>query len=225
LWHSSPERLAKRLNWHVDAESLAALQGDKPVVVFAPHFMGLDAGWTALTCAQVAPAAAKRPWVTIYTDQSNATMDAWIHAGRSRFAPGALCGRADGVAPVLKRLKAGGALYLLPDMDFGSEGTVFAPFFGVPAATVTSLGRFAKLARAQVLGLSARLTPEGYELRLHPIWADFPTGDDAANASRMNAELEAMMRQDPRLKLQYWWLHRRFKTTPPGATDRYANLG
>jgi Kdo2-lipid IVA lauroyltransferase/acyltransferase len=92
------------------------------------------------------------------------------------------------------------------------------PFFDVPAATVTSLSRFARLGDAQVFMLTTRLTPQGYDVHVSAAWTGFPTAHAQADAQRMNAAIEAMVRQAPQ---DYLWTHRRFKTTPPGAADRY----
>jgi Kdo2-lipid IVA lauroyltransferase/acyltransferase len=216
LWHSSPQTLKKRVRIQATPLSLALLRGQEPLVLFAPHFVGLDAGWTALTCPELL--GSNKAFSTIYTDQSNRIVDAWIAKGRSRFAPGGLHPRAAGVQGVLGSLKAGGALYLLPDMDFGEEGAVFVPLFGKPAATVTSLSRFAKLSRAKVLTVTSALTPSGYSVRISEPWQNYPTKDLTADTARMNAELEALIAQNPD---QYWWLHKRFKTRPPGEAELY----
>ncbi len=216
LWHASTETLAKRLRIVGDEAGLALLRSDRPLVMFAPHFVGLDAGWTALTCPQVNPSP--RTWATIYTDQSNKVVDAWIFEGRQRFARGSLHGRATGVKPIAAALKQGGALYLLPDMDFGADGAAFVSFFGEPAATVTSLGRFAKLGKAQVLSVACRMTDAGYDIEVSAPWPQFPSDDLEADALRMNQELEALIQQNP---LQYWWLHKRYKTQPDGHKAPY----
>ena len=155
LWHGSEAHLRSRIHLTGD---LQALTEEGPVVIFAPHFVGLDAAWTGLTEQMT------RQFSTIYTDQANRDADAWILQGRQRFKNGRLFGRIDGVKAIVSGLKAGEALYLLPDMNFGPEDSVFVPFFGVPAATVPSLSRFARLARARVVPVVTRMTPGGYEV-------------------------------------------------------------
>lgn len=213
LWHGSPALLRKRLKL---TGALEELQGSQPTVLFAPHFVGLDAGWTALTLQL------PRCFTTIYTDQANKTMDAWILAGRKRFGAGRLFGRADGVKPVIAALREGHPLYLLPDMNFGPEESVFVPFYGVPAATVPSLSRFAKLAGlkepAKVLPVLTRMTPEGYEVRVLPAWQQFPSDDATADTALMNQRLQTYIDEMPE---QYYWVHRRFKDRPAGAPSVY----
>jgi KDO2-lipid IV(A) lauroyltransferase len=109
-------------------------------------------------------------------------------------------------------------MYLLPDMNFGPEESIFVPFYGVPAATVPSLSRFARLARAKVVPLVCRLTPAGYELRLLEAWAGFPSEDLVADTALMNERLQGYIDAMP---AQYYWVHKRFKTRPPGEPGVY----
>ncbi len=209
LWQGSPALLRQRLRLTGAVEQL---QGTEPVIIFAPHFVGLDAGWTALT--QQLP----RQFTTIYTHQSNKVINSWILLGRKRFGQARLFGRADGVKTIVTALRHGDPLYLLPDMYFGSEETVFVPFYGVAAATVPSLSRFAKLGRAKVVPVVTRLTRQGYEVQVMPAWQDFPTRDVVADTALMNARLQSYIDTMPD---QYFWVHKRFKGLPPGTPPAY----
>lgn len=209
LWHGAPEVTRRRLKL---TGAVSELQGDAPTVIFAPHFVGLDAGWTALT--QQLP----RSFTTIYTNQANQVVDAWILAGRRRFGQGRLFGRIDGVKAIVAALRAGEPLYLLPDMNFGPEDSVFVPFYGVSAATVPSLSRFAKLGRAKVVPVVTRMTPAGYEVEVMPAWPDYPSDDLVADTALMNQRLQGYIDTMP---AQYYWLHKRFKDRPPGEPGVY----
>lgn len=209
LWHGSPEVVRQRL---VLTGAVSELQGLAPVVIFAPHFVGLDAGWTALT--QQLP----RHFTTIFTNQSNKTLNAWILAGRQRFGRAQLFGRVDGVKTIVAALRAGDPLYLLPDMNFGVQDSLFVPFYGVSAATVPSLSRFAKLGRAKVVPVISRMTPAGYEVQVMPAWSGFPSDDLVADTALMNARLQSYIDTMPE---QYFWVHKRFKSRPPGVDGVY----
>jgi KDO2-lipid IV(A) lauroyltransferase len=209
LWSGSADVLKKRLTIH---GALHELDGDAPAVLFAPHFMGLDAGWTALTQQM------NRQFTTIYTNQSNTISDAWILKGRGRFANARLFGRVDDVKPIVAGLKAGHPLYLLPDMNFGPENSVFVPFFGVMAATVSSLSRFARLGRAKVVPVVTRMTREGYSVDIFPAWLDIPTEDMVVDTAEMNRRLEGFIEAMP---AQYYWVHKRFKDRPTGELPPY----
>ena len=209
LWHGAPAVVRRRL--HLTGE-LGQLDGVAPLVIFAPHFVGLDAGWTALT--QQLP----RRFTTIYTRAAQPGLDAWIQAGRQRFGGARLFARIDAAKPVLAALRAGEPLYLLPDMNFDVIDSVFVPFFGVPAATLPSLSRFARLGRARVVPVLSRLTRTGYEVQVLPAWTDVPSDDLQADTALMNQRLAAYISTMPE---QYYWVHKRFKDRPPGTPPVY----
>ena len=209
LWHGQPDTVRQRLKL---TGAVTELAGREPTVIFAPHFFGLDAAGTALN-QQV-----DRPMTSIYSPQSNPAVDAWIHAGRRRFGQLRLFYRHEGVKPIISALRAGELLYLLADMNFDPSESVFVPFYGVTAATVPSLSRFAKLGRAKVVPVTARMTATGYDIEVHPAWSDFPTGDLVADTAFMNRWLESVIDTMPS---QYYWVHRRFKDRPDGATPIY----
>ena len=209
LWHGRPETVLKRMRI---TGAVGELAGTAPTVIFAPHFVGLDAGWTALT-QQLA-----RGFTTIYTRQANPVADAWIRQGRQRFGPCHLVAQLDGARPVIARLKAGEPLYLLPDMNFDPKDSLFVPFFGNTAATVPSLSRFARLARAKIVPVLTRMTRQGYEVEILPAWNDVPSGDLMADTVLMNQRLEAYIQTMP---AQYYWVHKRFKDQPEGMAPPY----
>jgi KDO2-lipid IV(A) lauroyltransferase len=209
LWHGAPAVVRRRL--HLTGE-LGQLDGVAPLVIFAPHFVGLDAGWTALT--QQLP----RRFTTIYTRAAQPGLDAWIQAGRQRFGGARLFARVDAAKPVLTALRAGEPLYLLPDMNFDVIDSVFVPFFGVPAATLPSLSRFARLGRARVVPVLSRLTRTGYEVQVLPAWTDVPSDDLQVDTALMNQRLAAYISTMPE---QYYWVHKRFKDRPPGMPSVY----
>jgi Kdo2-lipid IVA lauroyltransferase/acyltransferase len=209
LWHGKPRVVQRRLRLTGDVPALQAAGG---VVIFAPHFVGLDAGWTALAQQM------DRHLTTIYSHQSNARVDDWIKAGRARFGQVRLFDRAAGPKLVVQALRSAELLYLLPDMNYGLNESIFVPFYGVPAATVTSLSRLARLGQARVVPVVARLTPDGYDVQVMPAWTDVPSGDLSADTLKMNQRLEAWIDQCPD---QYYWVHKRFKDRPPGGDAIY----
>jgi Kdo2-lipid IVA lauroyltransferase/acyltransferase len=209
VWHGAPDLLTQRVQLTGD---VAALLDASPVLLFVPHFYGMDAGWARLT------QHIERPWWTFYSPQSRPAMDAWVRQGRQRFGAPRLVPRHEGVRPLVKGLRDGAALCLLPDMDLGRRDSVFVPFFGVQAATVTSLPRLAKVAGVPVRPWVCRIVPGGYRVEVMDAWEGYPTGDDAADARTMNERLEAMVRTMPG---QYHWLHRRFKSRPEGEPNLY----
>lgn len=209
LWHGRREVLQKRLTLH---GALHEFEGHAPTIVFSPHFYGLDAGATAINMH------IDRDFTSIYSEQSNPLLDRWIKAGRLRFGRVRLFLRSEGVKANVAALRSGEVLYLLPDMDFGSESTVFVPFFGVPTATVPSIPRFARLGRAKVISVVPRLTPTGYDVEVMPAWDNYPSGDLEADTAMVNQHLERFIRT---MTAQYYWVHKRFKSRPPGLPPVY----
>lgn len=193
-------------------EHLQAARAAGPVIVLAPHFVGLDMGGVRLTRhTRIA---------SIYQRLRNPVFDRMIFRARTRFSPTALYARHDGVRPVLRALKEGLPMYHLPDQDFGRRGAVFVPFFGIPAATVTALSDLARLSGARVVPLATRRLPggAGYVARFHPAWDGYPTDDAGADTARMNRWIEDRVREMPE---QYLWLHKRFKTRPDNEAAVY----
>ena len=210
LWWSSKARIQK----FVRVEGLEHWQAvaGKPVIWLAPHFAGLDMGGARIITE----------WrgVSVYSQQKNPVFDRVLRHGRTRFVTPVLFSRQDGIRPVVKAMRKGLPLYYLPDMDFGARDAIFVPFFNVPAATITGLSRMARLARAVVVPAVTRQLPgaQGYVLCFYPAWENFPTDDVEADTRRMNAFIEERVREMPE---QYYWVHKRFKTRPPGEASPY----
>ena len=209
LWHAPLDTVRQRLLWTGAVEPLA---GHQPTVIFAPHFVGLDAGGLGLTLHSSTPVA------FIYVTQSNPDLENWVNQGRERGGPVKPYFRHDGVKQIVTALRHGEKLHLSPDMDLGAEDSVFVDFMGVPTATVTSLARFAKLGRAQVVPMLTRMTPQGYTIEVLPAWRDFPSGDLQQDTALMNARLAEWIAVMPS---QYYWVHKRFKTRPEGQPSFY----
>lgn len=209
LWHGDPAVVRQRLRITGAVDDLTR---EGAVVMFAPHFYGMDAGGSAVM-QQI-----DRPACTIYSTQPNAALDEWMQRGRQRFGDATLLSRTEGVKPIVRALREGKMLYLLPDMDLGPHESVFVPFYGVPTATVPSLSRFAMLGHARVVPVITRLTDFGYEVKVHPAWPDYPTADATADAALMNRHLQDYIDEMPE---QYYWVHKRFKTRPPGEPSLY----
>ena len=118
----------------------------------------------------------------------------------------------------VKALKDGLPFYYLPDMDFGPQDSIFAPFFGVQAATIPALSRLVRLTRACVVAIIARQVPDGYEVEVMPPWENFPGASVEEDTAFMNRFIESQVLRMPE---QYFWLHKRFKTRPPGEQRFY----
>lgn len=205
---------AARLRRLVRIEHLERLRAHagRPVILLVPHFVGLDLCGTRLTM--------EADIVSIYARQKDPLVDRMLYRGRTRFGDQLIFSRQEGMRPVVRALKEGRPLYYLPDMDYGPRDAIFVPFFGVPAATIPALSRLARLAGAAVLPGVARMLPGGggYVFEIGEAWTDFPGESIEADTRRMNAFIEAAVREMPE---QYYWVHKRFKTRPPGEKSVY----
>jgi KDO2-lipid IV(A) lauroyltransferase len=210
LWWASDARVRRLIR--IDNPEAARGDGVRPVIWLAPHFVGLDMGGVRLTMDQTI--------VSMYARAQNPVADRYMQHGRTRFSGIVLIERHAGIKATLAAIKRGLPFYYLPDQDHGRLNAVFAPFFGIPAATVSALPRLVKLTDAQVIPVVTRQLSggRGYALRFYPPWERFPSGDLDADVARMNAFIEERVREMPP---QYLWLHRRFKTRPEGGASLY----
>ncbi len=212
LWWGSRARIERLVRVRGEEKIHAELAAGRPVILLAPHFLGLDAGGVAITM--------RFDIVSIYSTQTNPVFNQVLLAGRSRFGNQLLLSREDGVRATVKAMKAGRPFYYLPDLNPRRRDAVFVPFFGISTATITGLPRLAKAAGAVVLPCVTRILPgsAGYETTIGDAWPDFPGADPVADAARMNAWIESAVRTLPS---QYYWVHRRFKTRPEGEARPY----
>jgi Kdo2-lipid IVA lauroyltransferase/acyltransferase len=208
FWFGPPERI-RRLVRIEGREHMDALVG-RPLILLVPHFVGIDGGGMRL--------AMDYPFVTVYGRQKNRAFDEAMHRGRTRFPGAVVLPRHLGVRAAVRHLRRGLPFYYLPDMDLGARDSVFVPFFGVPAATVTATARLAEMTGAAVLPYVTRMTADGYVGTFLPPWQGFPSGDPVADARRVNAFVEEQVLAMP---AQYLWTHKRFKTRPAGEAGFY----
>ena len=208
---ATPMRRSARIE---GLEILQALQAEgRGVLLVSGHFMTLEM-CGRLLCDHVDLAG-------MYRKHRSPVMEWAVLRGRLRYAS-AMFGNGDTRAAI-RHLKRGGFLWYAPDQDMRGKDTVFAPFFGIPAATITATHQFSRLTGCAVAPFFHKRTHHRHEgdryvLRIGQPLAPFPTEDAVADTSAVNAAIEDMVREAPS---QYLWLHRRFKRQPEGAPPRY----
>jgi KDO2-lipid IV(A) lauroyltransferase len=207
-WWASKERLQRLIR--VKGEEHLIVPEGTSLIVLSPHFVGLDAAATRLTMLAAG--------CTVYSKQKNPVFDKVLFDGRHRFQRCLLLSRQDGMRKVIKAIKQGLPFYYLPDMDFGPEDSIFVPFFGVPAATIPGVSRLARLTGARVIACVTRQVADGYEVEITPAWDNFPGESVEADTELVNRFIESQVLHMPE---QYFWLHKRFKTRPPGEQRFY----
>lgn len=190
-------------------EHLRALQAEgRGVLLVSGHFTTLEACGRLLT-NQIALAG-------MYREHDSPVLERAVLAGRLRYASRMFT--RDELRAAIRHLKSGGALWYAPDQDMLGKDTVFAPFFGLPAATITATHQLARLSGAAVVPFFHRREGAHYRMRIGPPLADFPSADVEADTARVNAAIETMVREAPE---QYLWLHKRFKRRPPELPPLY----
>lgn len=209
-WFRDPAYYRDRIHFE-GLEHLRAMQErGRGILLLGAHYSLLDLG--------AAMASLHFRVDTVYRPQKNAVLEYMMTSRRLRHHEWAISHRDTRL--LLKALKAGHIVWYTPDQDFGAKHSVFAPFFGVPAATITTPARLAQVNDAAVMCIHFCRDgdDERYRFLITPPLADYPSHDDVADATRINQMLEALIRRDP---TQYLWSHRRFKTRPPGEAAPY----
>ena len=209
-WLNPKRDLRSRTKVHGADHFREAVAKGHGVVLLGAHFATLDVISSALAdfgCIDV-----------MYRRNKNPVLE-WLQVrGRRHYFPGVI--EREDTRAVLTALKAGRAVWYAADQDYGAKHSIFAPFFGIEAATITGTARIAALNNSPVVVLSHRRNYQerSWAITFSPAIERFPTGDDRADAIRINQLLEAEIRKHPE---QYLWLHRRFKTRPPGEPPFY----
>lgn len=208
-WYGSAAALSDLM----EVESAIELQDtyDQPTIFLGFHFAAIEAG-----CMYY---STHHPVASIYTPMSDAATDGISLRQRGRFGT-EMIPRNKSAREVLKVLKSGKPIMLAADMDFGLRDSVFVPFFGVQACTLTAVSRLAKLSGARVVPFVTQVQPDyrGYKLSIFEPLDNYPSGDVTLDALQMNEFLEKQVRRFPE---QYYWVHRRFKRRPAGEPSVY----
>jgi len=153
----------------------------------------------------------------MYRPHNNPLFNAVIERQRRHFSGRSFDKKQ--VREMIEFIRAGNLVWYGCDQDFGPDHTVFAPFFGIAAATLTTPAWIARESDATVLFVSQfREQDQVYSIHFSPIFEGYPSECEITNARRLNDQIEAMVRRYPD---QYLWLHRRFKTRPEGEPAFY----
>jgi len=208
-WWGQSERLSSFTQIQGLEHFQAAYQQGRGVLVLGAHFTSMELGGRI--------AAMNLPASTVFKAAKNARFNSVMLERRGRYFQTLIAN--DNLRGMLDLLKSGGACWYGIDQDFGAEQSVFAPFFNVQTATLTLASKIAQRTGAAVLFSYPERLPEakGYIEHFVPV-RNFPSGDLVKDASLYNSMIEEVVRRSP---ADYFWLHRRFKTRPPGETNPY----
>ncbi len=215
FWWAGEKRFRRNIVLQGDEAMASDLAAGEKVIIVTCHTLPLDRGGVAFS--------ADYPFQTFVNRARNPVID-WVSACRRARFNGLVFPRDGGLRPVIKALKKGHPLYILTDEDLGPEASVYAPFFGIPRATLTTPGRIARMTGAKVYTSITYYDEERhrYIVKLWPQQSDFPSGDELADATRLNRVIEEMIRTAP---AQYMWSLRLFQTFPDGSPPPYTMKG
>lgn len=207
-WWGKIDVIRPQVQWE-GLEHLKALQAEgRGVLLVSGHFMTLEM-CGRLLCDHV-------PLAGMYRKYRNPVMEWAVKSGRLNYAC-AMFANED-IRATVRHLKKGGFLWYAPDQDMRGKDSVFVPFFGMQASTITATHQFARMTGCAVVPYFHRREGSGYVLKIAPPLPDFPTDDPVADTAQVNAAIEQMVREAPS---QYLWIHRRFKRQPEGRSHFY----
>ena len=203
-WWASDRSLAKRVRYEGLEHLEAGLAKGKGVILLTGHFTSMELGGRLIML--------KKPCYVMFRELKNPLFNAVMVQARTYHSEGIVL--QEDPRAMVRALRKNKIVWYAPDQDYGRKLSIFAKFFGNTAATVPATARIAKMSGAAVVPFVPRREQDGtYTLTLSPALEDFPTGDDVADAQRINDLIEKEVRQSPE---QYYWVHRRFKTQPEG---------
>jgi KDO2-lipid IV(A) lauroyltransferase len=209
LW--APDSFFRRLGRIDGLEHLESARRDgKGVLLLSGHFCSLDFAGRILMN--------HHPACFTYQELRNRLLDQLTQSAR-RGNCKLLIHRHD-IRGFIKALKAGEVVWYAPDQDQGRKNSIFVPLFGIPANTLNATTKLARLSGAAVMPFVIQRLPDaqGYRLTIEAALENFPGTDEVEDAARFNALLESQIRTHPE---QYLWIHRRFKSRPPGLEKLY----
>ncbi|MEE2733600.1 MAG: lipid A biosynthesis lauroyl acyltransferase [Pseudomonadota bacterium] len=179
----------------------------KGVLLIAAHMTSLE------LCLRMF--SERHPTAAMYKPAHNDLFEQYSALKRARYTK-PVPNRS--IRPFLSHMRRGGIGFYLPDQHYGSKISVFAPFFGVPTATIAKTPEFIKISGAKVIPVLFGRRDDGYHIEVKPAIEGYPTGDDVMDAALLNQCIENNIRTYP---AQYLWQHRRFKSRPKGEPSIY----
>ncbi|MGW8248553.1 MAG: lysophospholipid acyltransferase family protein [Acidiferrobacterales bacterium] len=211
IWWASEKYLDRYIKIEGLEHYTRQREAGKQVILLTGHFVGIDVGGPMIS--------RHYRQIGLIKPIHNKVMDWTLGRGRVRFGSKMLL-RDEGMRKVVQAIKDGYGFSYVPDEDFGPERSVFVPFLGTRAPTLTSVSKLARMTNATVIPCFAwRMSAkDGYLVHMHPPLENFPSGDDVADATRVREVLAAAVREHPE---QYMWTFKFFRSQPDGKPSPY----
>src|SRR5690606_33517111 len=194
---------------HGEAHLQAALAAGRGVIIAAPHY----GNWELL----IEFMAARGPFSLVYRVPESRTGDAFLRLARGGENVRLVPAEANAMRPLFRALQAGEAVGITPDQQPKLGNGEFAPFFGLPALTLSLIPKLAARSGAAVLLAFAERGAHGrFQVHFQPADPAVAEPDLARATAAMNAGIEAIARRDPS---QYQWTYKRYTLRPPGSGE------
>ena len=209
-WWWSEKRLKSLVEVRGIEHLEAVLASGQGAILLSGHFTSLEIGGRLFTLTT--------PMQVMYRTQRNALFDSYLYSKRSSYLENVISRKS--TRQLIKGIKKLIPTWYAPDQNFTNERNIFAPFMGIPAATITASSRLVQSSGCAMLPFYTYRKPDGsgYILTIEPPLENFPSGDDLADATAINASIEKFARVHPE---QYMWIHQRFKNRPEGESPIY----
>ena len=206
-WWGKDEGMLDNVSFTGGEHLEEAIAQGNGVILIGAHFSTIELG-AALVRRFIGEEA---EFHIVYKEQKNELFNEWMLRGRNRHVQS--CIHSKNSRQIVRAIRSKQIVWYAPDHDHGIRNTVFAPFFGHPAATLTTTATLAKISGARVImmGNYRKSDNSGYCVTFYPPLDNFPSDDDLVDATRVNQLIEAAIADAPD---QYMWVHRRFKTQP-----------
>ncbi len=209
---------AETLALVTEVEGLDLLQAlkaqGKGVIVLAPHLGSWEMLGLYLNVCGCGPSS------QLYQAPRSPALGKLIYEARSRAGARMVNTDSKGVAELLKTLRRGEIVGILPDQVPPASGGEFAPFFGLPALTMTLLNRLQQKTGAAVVIAYAKRIPGGFRMVFREAAAGIDSSELATGLAALNRSVELAALDAPE---QYQWEYKRFKRQPEGKSEPYAN--
>ena len=209
-WWWSEDRLRSLVEIRGREHIEAVLDSGRGVILLTGHFTSLEIGGRLFTLSM--------PLQAMYRTQKNRLFDSYLYTRRKSYLENAISRK--NTRQMIRGIKKLIPTWYAPDQDFPNEKNVFVPFMGVQTATISAGSRIAQSSGGAMLPFypERKKDGSGYIIWIEPPLVDFPSGDDIRDTTAINASIEKFVRQNPE---QYLWVHKRFKTRPPGEPAIY----
>ena len=201
FWGQKKTTIKNKINIKNEKLFFDFLKKNKTIIVL-PHFLGIE--MVGLKISSVMPC------VIHYLKQKNLMIDRFLREKRTKFKNVVLVEQKDSFTKVVRSINNNLPFIILPDMDFGIKNIRFIDFFNIPAATVDTIPRLAKITKSKVILLKINRRFDGYFIDFVK-FDNFPSDSVEDDLVKINRVIESIVSENP---FNYYWFHRRFKTRP-----------